>query len=405
VIVFLFLCVATYGAIAMSANGDADKDGVADTIDIDDDNDSIPDIYEIAELGVDRDSDGDGVPDRLDLDSDGDGILDLNESGFYRSAAATQIRVESGRLRTQFGENGYADLLETQIDSGEIIFNLLNSDEQTGDILFDFQDLDSDNDGLLDLLEAGLPQTLDADRDGRIDPSFGGVGNDGIHDKFQIEVDVNCCDYNLDGTEDLTPRNTDGSDFPDFQDHDSDNDGIFDLREAGGQDIDNDSYVDGFLDDPGNPDGVDDALLLIPLEPGDENEDGTPNHLDAQTQYTGENVNENPQNEPETETATETTQEVEQTPDPAKPESQPEAGEPEGQDDATSEGVVDADTIQPDKPSGAIADDGTASGSTGSIETGLGCSLQPRTSGFDPALPGLLLLALFGLVRRATRSR
>jgi len=275
----LVLCVCLLTAAGTSAAPrveDADLDGVPDTVDLDDDNDSILDRQEIAPDGSDRDSDQDGMPDRLDLDSDNDGILDVEESGVFRLPGITAVRLVGGRLRTAVGINGVADFLETAPDSGVSILTPLNSDEAEGDRLPDYLDLDSDNDGLLDLVEAGVPATLDLNGDGRIDAGPGTVGADGILDLVQLNNDANCCDYTLDGVEDVTPRNTDQVDFPDFQDLDSDNDGVFDLVEAGGTDLNGNGRVDGFIDNPSNPDGLDDALALVPLTPEDQNQDGVP---------------------------------------------------------------------------------------------------------------------------------
>ena len=56
---------------------DTDNDDVANSIDVDDDNDGILDTDEGA-----GDADGDGIPNTLDLDSDGDGCKDVKEAGF-----------------------------------------------------------------------------------------------------------------------------------------------------------------------------------------------------------------------------------------------------------------------------------------------------------------------------------
>ncbi|MDX1829594.1 MAG: choice-of-anchor D domain-containing protein, partial [Lutibacter sp.] len=96
---------------------DTDSDGVADTFDLDSDNDGIPDVVESGNLdkiiGYDGsgkinlgfpdtngngmndasdtsspiDSDGDGVPNYIDLDSDNDGIFDVDESGVVSTSA------------------------------------------------------------------------------------------------------------------------------------------------------------------------------------------------------------------------------------------------------------------------------------------------------------------------------
>lgn len=351
----LVILLSVEQSVAQSVIGDVDRDGVADTIDIDDDNDGVLDIFEITELGNDRDVDADGVPDRLDLDSDGDGILDLEESGVFRTDAALILRFEGGRIRGEMGANGYADLLETAPDSDIPDFNLVNSDAQTGDLLPDFLDLDSDNDGLIDLVEGGIPVSLDANQDGRIDVQPGEVGIDGIPDQLQLEVDKTCCDFDGDGSEDDTPVNTDGADFPDFQDLDSDNDGISDLVESGALDFDVDGFIDGFLDDPMNPDGVDDAFLSVPPNPADQNGDGVPDHLDPSTQFVGEN----------------------HLPAPL-----------------------------PENP--AVANDPASIG-TGVIETGLkgsgGCALSHRAQGMDPFLPLLMLIAVIAVIRRGQRLR
>ena len=59
---------------------DTDGDGIANDIDLDDDNDGIPDTVEQSGNPL-LDTDGDGIPNSLDLDSDNDGIADVIEAG------------------------------------------------------------------------------------------------------------------------------------------------------------------------------------------------------------------------------------------------------------------------------------------------------------------------------------
>jgi len=259
---------------------DSDGDRIVDTIDVDDDNDGIPDIEEIAGTGLDVDTDDDGVPNRLDLDSDNDGILDWKESGAVISVDFSAMRIVSGRILGKVGTNGFIDDLETAIDSGIMRYTLLNSDSNEDD-LPDVLDLDSDNDGLPDLREAGVDASFDANNDARIDLDNvnGGVGEDGIADRLQTTDDKTCCDVNGDGVEDSVPRNTDNADLPDFQDLDSDNDGVSDLIESGGSDSDRNGRVDNFFDSP-VIDGMDDAILLIPFETPDENGNAVPDFID-----------------------------------------------------------------------------------------------------------------------------
>lgn len=265
------------GEEAVIAN-DSDGDRVVDTVDVDDDNDGITDINEIAANGLDVDTDKDGIVDRLDLDSDNDGILDWQESGAVLNIDFSAMRVVGGRLLGSVGENGFIDALETIVDGGQMRYSLVNSDAEF-DALPDVIDLDSDNDGLPDLNEAGVDASFDNDGDGRVDISNGSVGADGIANRMQLSIDKSCCDVNGDGIEDIVPRNTDGTDLPDFQDLDSDNDGTFDLVEAGGTDFDSNGRVDNFFDSP-VLDGMDDAILAIPLTPGDINGNAVPDHVD-----------------------------------------------------------------------------------------------------------------------------
>lgn len=259
---------------------DADGDRIVDTIDVDDDNDGIPDIEEISSIGLDIDSDRDGIPNRLDLDSDNDGVLDWQESGAVMQVDFSAMRVVSGRILGKVGTNGFIDDLETSTDNGQMRYTLVNSDSPV-DKQPDVLDLDSDNDGLTDLREAGVDATYDADNDARIDFDRvnSSVGNDGIPDRLQKINDKTCCDVNGDGIEDIIPRNTDSSDLPDFQDLDSDNDGVSDLVESGGSDFDRDGRVDNFFDSP-VIDGMDDTILLIPFESPDSNGNGVPDFID-----------------------------------------------------------------------------------------------------------------------------
>ncbi len=262
---------------AITAN-DVDGDGVHDTVDLDDDNDGIPDIFEIGADGLGIDSDKDGMPDRVDLDSDNDGILDWQESGAVMSVDFSAISSVAGRLVGEVGANGLLDVLETSPDSNQLRYQLINSDAPA-DNIYDVLDLDSDNDGLPDLIEAGVNANYDSDGDARIDAPIGTVGNDGIADYLQTINDQSCCDVTGDGVDDVIPRNTDASDLPDYLDLDSDNDGAFDLQEAQGLDTNNDGRVDNVVDlHP--QDGLDDAIRSLPLVLGDSNGNGLVDVLD-----------------------------------------------------------------------------------------------------------------------------
>lgn len=267
---------------------DADGDSIVNTADVDDDNDGIADLLEIGADGSDRDSDRDGMPDRLDLDSDNDGIPDWVESGAIKTLSLSSLRVVGARLVGEVGDNGMLDVFESPIDTGRAAYTLANTDVNEDDIP-DYLDLDSDNDGWPDLREAGVSPSYDINGDARIDAPPGSVGNDGIADILQSVNDQACCDLDGDGRNNLIPINTDSADLPDFQDLDSDNDGIQDIIELGGSDSDNNGHVDNFVDVLGGKDGTDDGLLAFPYNPRDANGNGVFDHVEYIPSASAEN--------------------------------------------------------------------------------------------------------------------
>ncbi|MEX0275224.1 MAG: thrombospondin type 3 repeat-containing protein [Flavobacteriaceae bacterium] len=87
-------------------------------------------------------------------------------------------------------------------------------------------DVDADNDGIYDLVEAGNGN-LDADNDGVIDASNGSVGSNGIFDLVETAPDSGVIDAQY------AVPDTDGDGDPDSEDFDSDGDGCPDVLEAG----------------------------------------------------------------------------------------------------------------------------------------------------------------------------
>lgn len=84
-----------------------------------------------------------------------------------------------------------------------------------GDGIVDRLDLDSDNDGIPDNVEAQSTSNY-------IAPSGVDANNNGLDDAYETAQ----------GGTDLVPLNTDGADTLDYQDSDSDNDGILDCNES-----------------------------------------------------------------------------------------------------------------------------------------------------------------------------
>ena len=189
---------------------DTDGDGVVDSVDIDDDNDGILDTVE----GEVADFDGDGIPNSLDMDSDGDGILDNVEA----QTSAGFVAPPTTDIAIAVGANGLFDIYEAVADDGTPIFSPINTDVASEvSITPDYLDIDSDNDGIPDNVEAQT--TL-----GYTAPS-GTIGLNG--------VDVNYENNDTFTAIGLDPNNHDGTDLPDYRDTDSDNDGTNDESESG----------------------------------------------------------------------------------------------------------------------------------------------------------------------------
>ncbi|MCB9232185.1 MAG: tandem-95 repeat protein, partial [Bacteroidia bacterium] len=174
---------------------DKDRDGVADIIDIDDDNDGIPDATE----GT-TDMDGDGLGNSMDLDSDGDGIQDVIEAG------GTDPDGDGLIAKPITDANG--DGMHDPVAPGLVPIST------DGDGIPNYRDIDSDGDGILDVNEAQPEATL-------IIPTATDTDNDGF---------VNTFDTDNGGTNFTFPDN-DGS-IPDYLDTDSDGDGVPDIIEG-----------------------------------------------------------------------------------------------------------------------------------------------------------------------------
>lgn len=225
-------------------NIDTDSDGLEDVFDTNAGNSSA-NVTGSNSDGMDTDFDGNW--DFQDNDDDGDGTL----------TSAEDTDTVDGDPTNDFADGG-----------NPIPDYLLGNTDDDGDSVTDDSDLDSDNDGISDVAEAGgIP----------IDPS-GDFDSDGIQNAFDSDMDgdaiTNTADTDVDGnsvtdTFSLTDSNSDGvpdefdkdlDGVPDFRDLDSDNDGIADIVEIGLSDTDEDGTLDngGGITDA-NSNGIDDS--------------------------------------------------------------------------------------------------------------------------------------------------
>lgn len=178
-------CDVRRGLVSFAQGGmrwlDTDEDGWTDDYDADNDQDGRTDAVESgdafygldndpdanglfgwnegAPLGAAVDHDADGYPSADDLDSDGDGLPDLWECGALALDADRDGHVDGpvrpgGQASAAFGADGQPLIVCADSDADGLVNPL---------------DLDSDNDGLGDRVEASGATGPDADQDGWAD--------------------------------------------------------------------------------------------------------------------------------------------------------------------------------------------------------------------------------------------
>jgi len=323
-----------------ACSNDIDNDGIPNHLDLDSDNDGIPDLVEAGGVDINGDgvidaintdgtlvndanndgyddhsatnnsgnpdTDNDGIPNSQDLDSDNDGIPDVVEAGGIDNNGDGRA---DGFADTD--NDGFNDLVDGDVDGVDNSANALiitgpdngngqpdsypNGNNKDDDGFPDFLDLDSDNDGIPDIIEAGgidnngdgvVDNATDVDQDGLADiydqDTTDGPGPDGTDGIALVKTDASGNMISGDGNS----IDTDGDGLPNHLDIDSDNDGIPDLTEAGGADTNNDGVVDDLTDADG--DGLADVY--------DTDDDGTPgveDTTDALLQTAGNDANGN----------------------------------------------------------------------------------------------------------------
>jgi len=257
-----------------TTDNDNDQDNISNRIDIDDDNDGIPDTmeyngldplddsdndhipnYRDTDFGTDSNNDGivdlfdfdlDGIPNHFDLDSDNDGIYDLVEAGGLdpdnnglvpiMAVGTLLIDEGNGLSNSLILDTDNDDIPDTAIDpyiAGASYIPNIDTDLDSHPNAYD---IDSDNDGIVDNIEA--QPTLS------YSPPLSLYANGGVYQEGLIPID------------------TDGDNLPDYTDPNSDDDERNDLIEA--WDLNNDGITDTFLSNiDADNDGLDDAFDTI----------------------------------------------------------------------------------------------------------------------------------------------
>lgn len=346
--------------VTISVDTDSDGDGVSDSSDVDDDNDGIPDIIEGR-----GDSDADGVPNHQDLDSDNDGIPDVVEAG---GVSGSDGRLEGGEDLDQDGWNDFAQS------------NMHPERDSDGDGILDFLDLDSDNDGMPDVVEQGQPDV--APRDGRMD-NFRDADGDGLHDP---------------NTSNMLALDTDDDSEANIRDLDSDDDGTLDTieNELGSYDSNSNGRLDALEDSNGN--GIIDAVDVAFTGGIDNNQNGIDDDFDSRVQLGGDQDSDG----------------ISDSSDPdrngdgwldAMTSKTPVDADGDGTADyqqASYAGVPPANDPSDDEPTNNNNDDGRSA--IAGVDGYGGCSLNPQAR-FDPVLLLITLLSLLYLCRRQLALR
>ena len=194
--------------------GDNDSDNIPNYRDVDfgtdSNNDGIIDIF---------DFDNDGVPNHFDLDNDNDGILDIVEVGNASSDANS-----NGRTNNPVGLNGLDNTKELNDSSVTLISYIIENTDAEGNP--NYLDIDSDGDGIVDNIEAQATNNFKTLND---DVSIAGINtvfpngispidtdNDAIFDYVDINSDndirndiIEGWDTNSDGVPEVVASNLD----------------------------------------------------------------------------------------------------------------------------------------------------------------------------------------------------
>ncbi len=181
------------------------------------------------------DSDNDGIVDAFDADSDNDGIPDIIEA--------------QGIPVTLLGTDADLDGLD------DVFTTFVTPVDSDLDNVPDYLDLDSDNDGVYDLWEAGHPLLDVTLTDGQIDDVDLNIGINGLDNRLETAPDNFILNYTI------SDPDTDDSLFS-YLDLDSDGDNCPDVIEAGFTDPNNDNIIGPLpvvVDDKGRVIGIPDG--------------------------------------------------------------------------------------------------------------------------------------------------
>ncbi|WP_159086971.1 Hint domain-containing protein [Loktanella sp. Alg231-35] len=270
---------AGIGDLSFTVLADTDQDGVADKIDIDDDNDGLLDVDEglttnTSTIRVTFDADQfTEVDDTRWEIRDADGNLIASDTTISNNVVEiTDVPVDAGNFTFTIFD-GFGDGLsggdpasyQIEVDGVVVVDSganpnfgdsvtevfTVNPNETTtnsdGDAVANHLDLDSDNDGITDNVEG-------QSTDGYVPPTGNDADGDGLDDAYDATPTTGAP-----GSLGIAPVDTDNDGTFDVLDTDSDNDGISDVDEAGHGATQADIDASGDADGDGIADVVDDV--------------------------------------------------------------------------------------------------------------------------------------------------
>lgn len=227
---------------SVEGNADADGDGLPNFRDLDAENDGIPDAVEAGNTpATPVNTDGTGDPDFLDLDADDDTLPDVVEAGH-----GLAFGVNTSRVTGAVGTNGLVDGAETARDSGTLGYTVAES-MADADTIPDYQDVDSDGDGVLDAADDCPTVSNSTQADTKGGTSAGdaceGQDSDGV-----VDATDNCLT-----TANSDQANSDGDSFGDICDSDTGGDGVPDSQDncplvVNAEQVNTDNTSDGLPD-------------------------------------------------------------------------------------------------------------------------------------------------------------
>lgn len=197
-------------------------------------------------------------------DTDGDGISDADEG------AAAEIDSDGDGTPDYLDDDSDNDTILDAVEAGDNVLETPPVDSDSDEVP-DFRDIDSDNNDILDEIE------LDDDLDGDGTGDYADLDNDGDGSPDTVEIVGDLADCDDDGEVDATgssdtPADCDGDGVPNFMDLDSDDDLISDKDESSDLDTNGDSILDRYdLDTDGDgwldiDEAGDDDIVTAPVD-------------------------------------------------------------------------------------------------------------------------------------------